>query len=111
MRAAASKTLSILRKIEHLAPAAIPAFRGWNFHLLLFFWAHGQGKASLSSCCVPPDHPLWGCDATVLCLGSTPWSQRILGFWGASSWTNSHFHEVLLMDWKEAATKEEPGGY
>lgn len=73
MRAGVSKELNILRKIEHLAPEAIPALRGWNFHLLLFFWAQGQGEGIPELLlCPPPDSRLWGCDVTVLCLGSIP---------------------------------------
>lgn len=66
----------------------------------------GTGGPQAPAVSPPLESLCWGSHTVVLCLGSTPWSQGILGFWGkqldkqSSSWCFSR------VGCKEVATKK-----
>lgn len=82
MKAGFSRGSSVLKKIEHLAPEAIPALRAWDFHPVLVLQAAALAWGKVSpALAVPPWKISGGAAVPLLCLGSTSWSQRTIGFY------------------------------
>lgn len=68
MKAGFSRGSSVLKKIEHLAPEAIPAPRAWDFHPVLVLQAAALTWGKASPALAVPPWKISGGAAVTLCF-------------------------------------------